>query len=168
MVNLIPWKRKRKEENGGAMTTRQLEPLAELREEMDSLFERFFQRGFDMDRLWKGWPTEMERPWPERWGLEVDDRPGEMVVRAEAPGFDPEEFELEVRGNRLVIHAEHKEESSKKNEWAYSYGSFHRMVPLPEGIEEEKIDARYRRGVLEIKLPKSEHAKGKRITVSAS
>ena len=160
MVNLIPWKRKRKEGNGGELATRKMEPLAELREEMNSLFDRFFRRGADMDQLWSGWP--------QRWDLDVDDRENEIVIRAEAPGFDPEEFDIQVRGNHLVIRAEHKKESKKGDEFHCSHETIHRMIPLPDGIEEEKIDANYRRGVLEVKLPKAECTSRKRITVTAS
>lgn len=141
MVNLIPWKRKRKEGNGGELATRKMEPLTQLREEMNSLFDRFFHRGFDMDPLWSGWPTTLERDWPQRWDLDVDDRENEIVIRAEAPGFDPEEFDIQVRGNHLVIRAEHKKESKKGDEFHYSHETVHRTIPLPDGIEEEKIDA---------------------------
>jgi len=67
-----------------------------------------------------------------------------------------------------VIRAEHKQESKKKDELSYTYGTLHRVIPLPEGIEEDKIDARYRRGVLQVNVPKGERAKGKRIAVNTS
>ena len=58
MFNLIPWKRKRKEEdNGSGLATREMSPLARFREEVDALFDRFFREGPDSDRFWKGWPA---------------------------------------------------------------------------------------------------------------
>jgi len=168
MFNLIPWKRKRKEENGGEIATRESNPMARFREEVDSLFDRFFRDGPNFDRLWKGWPALTEGDWSLGWGFEVDDRENEIVVQAEAPGFDPKDFDVQVSGNHLVIRAEHKQESKKKDELSYTYGTLHRVIPLPEGIEEDKIDARYRRGVLQVNVPKGERAKGKRIAVNTS
>jgi len=63
MFNLIPWKRKRKEENGGEIATRESNPMARFREEVDSLFDRFFRDGPNFDRLWKGWPALTEGDW---------------------------------------------------------------------------------------------------------
>lgn len=169
MFNLIPWKRRRKEEgNGGAITNRELNPLVRFREEVDALFDRFFRDGSGFGRPWKGWPAVAGEDWSLGWGFEVDDRENEIVVRAEAPGFDPQDFDVQVSGNHMVIRAEHKQESKKKDEFSYRYGTFRRVIPLPEGIEEDKIDARYRRGVLQVSVPKGERARAKRIAIKAS
>lgn len=168
MFNLIPWKRKRKDDNGGAIATLESNSLARFREEVDSLFDRFFQDGPKFDRLWKGWHALREDNWSLGWGFEVDDQENEIVVRAEAPGFDAEDFDVQVSENHLVVRAEHKQDSKENYELSYTYGSLYRVIPLPEGIEEDKIDARYRHGVLQVNVPKGERAKGKRIAVNAS
>jgi len=139
--------------------------LARFREEMDALFDRFMRDWPDFDRLWKGWPTRMEQDFGLGWGFDIDDRENEIVVRAEAPGFEPGDFDVRVSGNHLVIQAEHKQESKRTNGFSYRYGTFRRMLPLPKGVEEEKIEAQYRNGILEVTVPKGEEAKARRITV---
>ncbi|MBN1909605.1 MAG: Hsp20/alpha crystallin family protein [Pirellulales bacterium] len=168
MVNLIPWKRKETQSNGGAIATREANPLARLREEMDALFDRFFREGPAFKGLGKDWPALREDNWSLGWGLDVDDRNNDIVVRAEAPGFDPEDFDVQISGNHLIVRAEHKQESKKKDEFSYRYGTFQRVIPLPNGIEEDKVSANYRHGVLQITVPKGERAKGKRIAIKAS
>jgi len=167
MFNLIPWKRKSKGDDV-ALATRPSDPLTRFRDEVDALFDRFFRDAPDFDPFWKGWPAATGEGPLAAWGFEVDDRENEMVVRAEAPGFEPDDFDVQVIGNSLVLRAEHKQESRKKNGFSYRYGSFHRVVPLPEGVEADRIDARYRRGVLEVSVPKGERARGKRIPVKMS
>lgn len=50
----------------------------------------------------------------------------------------------------------------------YQYGTFYRSLPLPLGVEPDKIDARYRNGILELHLPKGEKGRGKRIAVNSA
>jgi HSP20 family protein len=66
----------------------------------------------------------------------------------------------------LTIHAERKhEEKGKDNRYNYSERRLHRSVTLPAGVDADKVEARYRNGVLELQFPKSPEAQGKRITV---
>jgi len=168
MFNLIPWKRKRKEEGGGPLAVAESHPLARFREEVDSLFDRFLRQWPEVGEPWKGWPALSDRPSELGWGFDVDDRENEIVVRAEAPGFEPKEFDVRVSSGHLILEAEHQEEAKQGNGRRWSYGKFHRSFPLPSGIEEDKIVANYRNGVLEVKLPKGEGAKGKRIAVKTT
>lgn len=168
MFNLIPWNRKTPAQQGGELTRGQEHPLMQLRNEMDVLFDRFWRDWPDFDQAFKGWPVLGEELPNLGWGMEVDDRENEIVVRAEAPGFEPKEFDVRVSSGHLILEAEHKEESKEGNGRRYQYGQFRRTLPLPPGIEEDKIEAKYRNGVLEVKVPKGEAAKAKRITVQAS
>ena len=159
MASLIPWKR-RSEERGG-LAERPRDALALMREEFDSLF----------DRLLSGWSNLSGGKWPVTgwgWGFGVDDTGKEIVVHAEAPGFEPDDFNLEVLGDNLVLKAERKEEDKSGNGYRFHQERFYRTVPLPHGVEAEKIDARYRNGVLEVRIPKGEEAKGKRIQVKSA
>jgi len=72
-----------------------------------------------------------------------------------------------MRRVTLEVKAEHKEETKGKESSSCRYGSFRRQFTLPHGVDEQKIDARYHNGVLEVHLPKTEEAKGKRIPVIA-
>lgn len=158
MFNLTPWKKKSAQ--GGALTpTKTPTPLAEIRNEMESMF----------DRLWRSWPASGE-DWlqaNQSWGLEVLDEDREIVIRAETPGFRPEDIDVQLSGSRLMIRAEHKEESNENGSRSYHHGTYQRVIPIPDGVEEEKIDAKYDNGVLEIHLPKGEVAMTKRIAVKA-
>jgi HSP20 family protein len=144
-------------------------PLGQFREEMDRLFDRFFAR----------WPSPFEGAWPtpaewgrdpERlWGLDLEDTGNEILVRAEAPGFEPKDFDVHLSGNTLTIRAEHKHEAEEKQEgYRYSerrYGRFQQSVPLPAAVEADKVEAHYRNGVLELRLPRTEPIQRKRIEV---
>ena len=102
-----------------------------------------------------------------RWDLDVQDNDDAVVVRAEAPGFEPSDFDLEVRGDQLVLRAEHKVQTEEKErgyrEWRRQ--EFYRSVPLPAHVDPNKVEATYRNGVLNVSLPKTEHGKAKRIEV---
>jgi HSP20 family protein len=157
MVNPVPWK---KEKNGfGALTTRGGDhPLAQIREEFDALFDRFFGR---LPAAFADFGTHL-------WGLDMDDTGNEVVVRAEAPGFEAGDFDVHVGNNVLTIRAERKQEAGGDKEAAYSERrSFQRSVTLPAGIDADRVEARYRNGVLELRLPKTEDAQRKRIEVKA-
>jgi HSP20 family protein len=102
--------------------------------------------------------------WDPKVGWEARDK--EYVVRAEVPGFEPTDFDVKVTGNTVTVHAEHKDEKRGGHEsYGYCFGSFSRAFTLPHGVEESKINARYHSGVLELHLPKTEQAQGKRIPV---
>jgi HSP20 family protein len=148
----VPYRR------GAMMPTGQFEPFYRFRDEFNRLFEN----------LMPGWMS----PWEgfgqrDRWGLDVREDEGNVVVRAEAPGFEPNDFDLEVRGDQLVLHAAHKAESEEKErgyrEWRQQ--EFYRAVPLPGGIATDKVAANYRNGVLTVTLPRTEESKGRHITV---
>jgi HSP20 family protein len=126
--------------------------------EFKPLFERFFN----------GWPLMFEpHVEPERfWNLELFDAEKEMVVRAEVPGFEAADFEVELRNNRLMITAAKKHETEEKEKgYEYAERRYERFVELPIDIDPAKVEATYRNGVLEVHLPKPEEAAGHRIPV---
>jgi HSP20 family protein len=168
MFNLIPWKKKNNKEQGRELVAHQGHLLAEMRDEFDTLFNRFLSRWF-LSR-WAG-PFGEELGPGRFWGLEVEDRDHEVMVQAEAPGFEPDDLDVQVSGNLLTIKAEKKEESQgRKGDGRYEerrYRTFHRTVTLPPGTDPDKIEAKYHNGLLEVHVPKSEQAKGKRIPVKA-
>ncbi len=93
-------------------------------------------------------------------------------VTAEVPGLDQKDFTVEVSENQLVIRGEKKAgHEERKRDYYYSecsYGSFSRSIPLPCEVDAGKAKARYKNGVLDITLPKTEEAKSKRIKVAVS
>jgi len=158
MFGLVPW---RKEEERAWPVGH---PLAELNREFRTL----------ANRLFTGYPTLFEEMNPERlWNVAVDETEMEFVVKMEVPGFELEEFHLEVRDNRLFVKAEHTLETKKPVEKkeekpvAKEVRRYERVLMLPEGLELEKAEAFYRNGVLEIRLPRTKEALGFRIPVRA-
>ena len=92
------------------------------------------------------------------WAPSVDVLPkdGDLVVRAEMPGVKPEDVEVAVHNGVLSISGERKVDEEEERAGYYvrelRHGSFQRSMILPEGVEEEKINARYQDGILEVAL----------------
>jgi len=157
MFNLIPWKRRQ-----DVPVRRQGElPVEQFRREWDQLLDRFFG---DFEQSLGPWGNGF------RMGslMDLEDQEKEYVLRAELPGFEPDEIDVKVSGNVMTIRAEHKEEEKGKNGSSYRHGQFHETLTLPKGVLSGKIDARYHSGVLEVHLPKSEDSQAKRIAVKSA
>lgn len=129
-------------------------PLAVFRSEMDSLFESFF-RGFDL------------KPFENRLGgfnpkVDVTENDKEIKISAELPGMDEKDIDVSLQKDVLTIKGEKKEEKEDKGKDYYrmerSYGSFSRSVPLQVDVETDKIEAKFKKGVLSITLPKTAKA----------
>jgi HSP20 family protein len=158
MFNLMPW-RKRPASSTTVMP-HEANPLVRLREEFDALFDRFLSH----------WPAPFEEVGLGRfWAFDVTDGERELMVRAEMPGFDPNDIDVQVCGQVLTIKAEKRHEKTEKTSETRveerHASAYRRTVTLPEGADGDKVEARYVNGVLELRIPKTEEAKGKRIQV---
>jgi len=100
---------------------------------------------------------------------------GELVVRAELPGIDPDkDVEVTVDEGVLTISAERTEEEKEERRDFHRrelrYGSFARRIVLPEGVDEDAVRAEYRNGILEVRAPmpqaREETAEKRRIPIS--
>jgi HSP20 family protein len=107
-----------------------------------------------------------------RWGLlaaDVSEGDTEVNVRLEAPGLEADNFDIHVLGKVLVVRGEkqvqHANIEGRFHVMECAYGSFERAVPLPVEVDENAAKASYRRGVLDIKLPKKATAAVRRIEV---
>ncbi|MCS6851443.1 MAG: Hsp20/alpha crystallin family protein [Gemmataceae bacterium] len=159
MFSLIPWGKKDRERT--ELAAREEFSPERFRQEFDALFDRFF----------RGWPA-LAGPWwtgDWTWGLDVHDDGSEVTVRAEAPGFEAQDFDVQISGNLLTIRAERKHEERKsKGDARFAeerYSQFRRAVTLPDGLDVDKVEARYRNGVLEVRIPRKPEAKGRKIHV---
>lgn len=110
-----------------------------------------------------------------RWGLlaaEVSEDDHQVIVKLEVPGMDPENFDLQVVENYLVVRGEKRLEREERKGRYYmmerAYGSFERAIPLPGEVDESAAKARYRHGVLRIELPKSRTSQARRIEVRSA
>jgi HSP20 family protein len=101
--------------------------------------------------------------------LEVFERDGKVVVRADVPGLDKDQVKIEVVDNQLVISGERNRSNEERREGFYrserSYGSFCRMIELPEGVDAEQALATFDNGVLEITMPAPQRSQPKRIEI---
>ncbi len=92
-------------------------------------------------------------------------------MKAELPGMEEKDIEVNLADNGLTIKGEKKAEKEEqgKDNWyrETSYGAFHRFIPLPEGLDKEKVDAHFKNGVLTVTLRRLEEAKGKKIAIKA-
>jgi HSP20 family protein len=112
--------------------------------------------------------------WERGWTPVVDmvDHDDEIVLRADLPGLDEKDVEVQVQDHTLTIQGERKEEKEEKKQDYYyserSYGAFARTLPLPAAVEADKVKAIFKRGVLEVHLPKAKESKGKRIEIKGA
>ncbi len=101
--------------------------------------------------------------------VDVGETDEDLVVLAELPGLDKDDFQVEVSERRVVIRGEKKHCAEERGQGYYyserSYGAFSRAVALPCEIVPEKARAQYKNGLLRIALPKTERAKAKRVWI---
>ncbi len=159
-MRLTPWRKQHPEPsrgNGG---------LRRLRDEMDQLFDSFFGTtapgDWNFPRTAGGWSPEIEV-------LEGDK---EITVRAEIPGLDASDVDISISGNRLSLSGEKKESSEERKGGYYQserrYGYFHRTIELPAGTKAEQVTAEVDKGVLTLKIPKTEAAGVQRIPIKTA
>jgi HSP20 family protein len=114
----------------------------------------------EMDRMWSrgGYGREGsgdQSGW--RPMVDVSEKNGQLQVHADLPGVNDNDVKVSVENDMLIIRGERKREEEREEEGWHraerSYGSFYRAIPLPEGAEIEKANARFNNGVLEITMP---------------
>lgn len=125
------------------------DPFESLQNEMNRMFGRF------------GIPVAIgEARFP---ALDVTEAADAVEISAELPGVSRDDVSIELTRSGLVIRGEKKREEERKEEGAYllerSYGSFVRTVPLPFEAEPDRVEAKFKDGVLKIRVPKPEEAK---------
>jgi HSP20 family protein len=98
---------------------------------------------------------------------ETDDA---VVLKVEIPGFSKDDFSLEVRQNTLTLQGERRQEVELKEEGYHcrerAYGRFERSFILPTTVDQDRMQATYKDGVLEVRLPKTEAAQPKRVAIA--
>lgn len=152
-------------------------PVENLRRAIDSLFEDF-DRGahflpwrrsiFDIDPFRRR--EEFSTAVPAMDFVETDKS---YEITAELPGLDEKDIEVRLANGCLTIHGEKHEEKEKTKKGYYlnerHFGSFERMICMPDGVDTEKIEATFKKGVLSVMLPKTSEAQKaeKRIAIKA-
>jgi HSP20 family protein len=137
-----------------------------LQGDMNRLFDTFFQgRGLGAG---SGGNSAGRRWIPPMDLVEADD---EYVLRADLPGLDRDDLEIEVKDNVLTISGERRAEHEDRKEGYHrverAFGRFSRSLDLPEGIDPSGVKADFERGVLEVRIPKPEERQPTRIEIGS-
>jgi HSP20 family protein len=156
--DLIPWRKRRegREREGDRLPAR-----STAQEMFRDMMEDFFGE-------WGEFPAHRGegRLAP---AIDVRETEQEYRVSVELPGMTKDDIELTVDQGRLHVRGEKREEQREEEEdylrVERSYGSFSRTIPLPSTVEEEDIEASYKDGVLDIHLPKTGQAPGRRVEI---
>jgi HSP20 family protein len=148
--DIVPWKSS--EIAPGTQSKAGLDdPFLSFQKRMNSLVEGLF------DRAPGRWPGALEAFTPK---VEVSEKHREVIVTAELPGMEDKDVELSVDDDVLTIRGEKKEEREEEREGSYyserSFGSFQRLVRLPAPVDRDRAKATFRKGVLTVRLPKTE------------
>jgi HSP20 family protein len=125
--------------------------------EVDRLFDAFFGSDRDQGRRWVP-PVDL---------VEAEDH---FVLKADLPGLSEEDVSVEVQDGALTISGERSAEHETSEGGWYrierSFGSFQRSLTLPDGVDPDGISAKFDRGVLEVRIPKPEERKPRRVQIA--
>jgi HSP20 family protein len=147
------------------MTIVRWEPFREL-SSLQTEMNRLFNAAFDTSPAGNGgnrrWAPAMDL-------LETEDH---FVLRADLPGMTESDVNIELEDNVLTVSGERKAEREEKREGFYrverAFGSFSRSLTLPKGVDAEAVTAGFDNGVLEVRIPKPEQRKPRKITIGTA
>jgi HSP20 family protein len=135
--------------------------LDSLQSEFNRLFDSFLGTGSGADHRARRWVPAMDL-------VETDDH---LVLKADLPGLSKDDVSIEVKDNVLTVSGERKAEHEEKADGYYrierAFGGFSRSLNLPTGVDAEAIDADFVDGVLEVRIPKPEERKPRRVAIGA-
>jgi HSP20 family protein len=136
--------------------------LASFQHEMNRMFDEFF-RGGNGEAAGTGLSS-----WTP--AVDIHETDDGFVIKAELPGVSKDDVSVDVHQNTLTLRGQRKHEAEVKHERYHrverAYGTFQRSFVLPAVVDQDKVQATFKDGVLELHLPKSEAAKPKRISIN--
>ncbi|MHC4883192.1 MAG: Hsp20/alpha crystallin family protein [Planctomycetota bacterium] len=164
---MVPWKNRRR--NVGIRPSEESYPLSTLQRRMNRMFDDFFGDFGDFSlsplrALTRGTNGFMPR-------MDIAETDTDITLCAELAGMDEKDVEITVHDDVLTITGEKKSAREEKEGERFlterSYGSFSRSIALPAEVDQDKIDASFKKGVLTVKLPKVpvEETKAKKIDI---
>jgi len=129
-------------------------PFVSFLQDMEKMIDDFFR---DFDRA-----SIREKRGVFNPKVDVLDTDKEVMVTAELPGLSENDIEISLTSDALTIKGEKKAEKEDKGKGYYhmerSYGAFSRTIPLPAEVDSSKVDAKFKKGILTVALPKTEKA----------
>lgn len=168
---LAPWNwfKNEEEEAGGTVPVQRgktvlsafdssaLRPVAHMRHEMDRLFDNFFSGSgatpFSSDLFTPLAASNLLKP-----KVDVGATGREYSITVEVPGVRQEDVKIEIANNTMTISGEKKQEQEEKDKNYYRverfYGSFQRVLSLPEDADQEQVQATFKNGVLTVRMPR--------------
>ena len=156
-------------------TERDRRPFESLRREIDRLFDDFHPFGWKLPLQRPSFDFELSTSgWSVNPAFDLVEKDGEFELTAELPGIDEKNVEIKLSNRLLTIKGE-KSESKETKERSYylserRFGSFQRSFQVPDGVDADKIEATFAKGVLTMRLPKTAEAQKaeKKIPVKAA
>jgi HSP20 family protein len=137
--------------------------LTSLQNEMNRLFNTFFDAPVGSG--------EQSAPAGRRWipAMDLVEADDHFVLRADLPGLDQNDVAIEVDGDVLTVSGERRAEHEQRGEGFHrierSSGAFRRSLTLPDGVDPETVSATFDKGVLEVRIPKPEERKPRRVAI---
>jgi HSP20 family protein len=137
---------------------------------MERWVDDFFPRGWMRPRWDLPSFPDFDSPFEGRFPkVDVINRDTEVVVRAELPGVSKDNLDVSMTDNKLTIRAttssEQKEEKEEYYRREMSRGEFQRTLIIPDDVDEESVQASFKEGILELKMPKLKKAQRRSITI---
>jgi HSP20 family protein len=127
--------------------------------EIDRMFDAFFGQSEQQARRWVP-PMDL---------VELEDH---FVLKADLPGLTEGDVSIEVQDGSLAISGERRAEHEQNERGWYrierAFGSFNRSLTLPDGVDPDRIEASFSHGVLEVRIPKPEERKPRRIQIAST
>jgi HSP20 family protein len=136
--------------------------IVSLKQEMDRLFDRFFEP-------WWGESVSGVGEWTPT--LDLSETKDALIVKADIPGLESKDIQVTFQDQVLTIKGERKQETEQKDERFHrverSHGVFTRAIRLPVAVDASKVSAAFKNGVLAVTLPKTPAAQGTSIHIKA-
>lgn len=162
-MNLIPWKNKQRELDFLSFPDLS---LRRFRNEMDRLFDRFLgtpEAGgiepFGLRALWKP-------------AIDIAETEREITIRAELPGVDAKDLEVNLSGRTLSLSGEKRESKENRGENFHQverrFGSFRRMIELPAEVDPDSVVAEHKHGVLHVTMRKTTASATRRVPIKVA
>ena len=158
--DLLPWNRDSKIE-----VLREEEPINSLitmQNELDQMFESFFNRPFGIANFGDFQPLFSPK-------VDIAETDKEIIITVDLPGLEADDVEISFVNRVLSIRGEKKSEKEEKSQHFHrkerSYGTFRRNISLPAEVDDDRIEAIFKNGVLKISAPKTATSSAKRIAI---